>query len=834
MKNAKSYVSLLGLILIVISACKRDEIPNEAPVITDQSFSVAETINDETIIGTVLASDPDEDVLSFSITETVELNGNRDFSGLFEIDETTGALSLTDGQSLNYEDATGFSITVSVSDEELTATASVSITVTDVNMAPVIIDQSFSVAEDIADDVTIGTVQASDPDEDALRFSITETVETNGNRDFTGLFEIDETTGALSLAEGESLDFEDASGFSVTVSVSDTKLTAKASITINLTDVNRAPVITDQFFSVAEDIADDVTIGTVQASDPDGDALSFSITEIVETNGNRDFAGLFEIDETTGALSLAEGEFLDFEDASGFSLTISVSDTESTTTASIVITVTNPMAFLTSWRTTQTNEKIGFFTNESLTYDYQVDWGDGTIESNPTASYNSYVSHTYASPGDYQVAISGTFPAIRTNGAGQLISIDQWGDIKWETMSSAFASSYFVVENASDAPDLFRVTNMSGMFSNCRNFNGDLNNWDVSNVTDMSAMFEDAFFFSGNIKGWDVSNVTDMSRMFLDADHFYGDIGDWDVSSVTDMHLMFFNAAFNGDISGWDMSNVTDISSMFGYNTSFNRNIGGWNVSNVTDMSGTFSNTYFNQDIGSWDTSNVTDMGGMFRNAVRFNQDIGNWDVSNVTDMRAMFEDASAFNGDIGAWDVGNVTDMSAMFWGYYHEPVFNQNIGAWDVSNVTNMTNMFAFTKAFNQDIGSWDVSNVTTMFGMFAGAVVFNGDIRSWDVSNVTDMREMFNFAPAFNQDIGGWDVSSVTNMNSMFWYAQSFNQDIGNWDVSNVINMSVMFRSAEAFNQDLTQWDVARVVQCGGFSQDSGLTEANLPSFSNCNPD
>ena len=304
---------------------------------------------------------------------------------------------------------------------------------------------------------------------------------------------------------------------------------------------NEAPIINDQSFSVAEDIDNEVTIGLVQASDPDGDALSFSITAIVEANDNRDFTGLFEIDETSGALRLAEGEILDFEDASGFSVTVLVSDTELTAMASVTIMVTDvderSIPFLTTWRTTRANEMIRFLTHSSLTYDYHVDWGDGTesdLRGSPTD-----VFHTYATPGDYQVAITGTFPGLLTFGSTQLISIDQWGGIEWETMFYAFERTPNMVENASDAPDLSRVTNMKGMFSNCTNFTDDLSNWDVSNITDMSEMFYNARAFNGNIMDWDVSNVTDMSRMFEDAFSFNQDIGSWDVSNVTDMSRLF-------------------------------------------------------------------------------------------------------------------------------------------------------------------------------------------------------------------------------------------------------------------------------------------------------
>ena len=205
---------------------------------------------------------------------------------------------------------------------------------------------------------------------------------------------------------------------------------------------NSPPTISDQSFSVAEGIGDEEVIGLVQASDPDGDTLSFTITEIVDANDNRDFSGLFEIDAETGALSLSDGESLDFEEATGFSVTVSVSDMELTVTASIAITVTDVEEtifegpFITTWRTTVADETIRFFIVQGLTYDFNVDWGDGTIQNNLRES----PSHTYATPGDYQVAITGTFPAIRTIGAKQIISIDQWGGIEWENMERAFIS----------------------------------------------------------------------------------------------------------------------------------------------------------------------------------------------------------------------------------------------------------------------------------------------------------------------------------------------------------------------------------------------------------
>ena len=112
----------------------------------------------------------------------------------------------------------------------------------------------------------------------------------------------------------------------------------------------------------------------------------------------------------------------------------------------------------------------------------------------------------------------------------------------------------------------------------------------------------------GAMPDWDVSQVTDMSDVFSNKSDFNGDISSWNVSSVTDMNRMFNRAeSFNGNISNWDVSNVTDMSGMFRSATSFNQNIGDWDVSNVNYMSWMFYDvTSFNQDISSWNVSNVT------------------------------------------------------------------------------------------------------------------------------------------------------------------------------------------------------------------------------------
>ena len=312
---------------------------------------------------------------------------------------------------------------------------------------------------------------------------------------------------------------------------------------------------------------------------------------------------------------------------------------------------TGDRPFVTTWRTASPNKSITIQVGGS-TGAYTVDWGDGTV-----TSATGDASHAYADPGEHQVVISGNFTRIHLTdiyNAQKLQSIDQWGDIQWKSMNSAFWGATNMVYRATDAPDLLGVTDMSQMFAFAVSFNGDISEWDVSGVTDMSEMFRDARSFNGDISEWDVSGVTDMSRMFAYAYAFNGDISEWDVSGVTDMYTMFAYAdSFNGDISEWDVSGVTDMYGMFAY-------------------------------------------------AAYFNGDLSDWDVSSVTNMSAMFASASSFNGDISEWDVSGVTDMSGMFFG----ASFNGDISEWDVSGVTDMSEMFAYADSFTQNLGSWYIT--------------------------------------------------------------------------------------------------------------------------------
>ena len=331
--------------------------------------------------------------------------------------------------------------------------------------------------------------------------------------------------------------------------------------------------------------------------------------------------------------------------------------------------------FVTTWKTTRPGESITIPVG-GASGTYTVDWGDGTVSTNVTGSQ----THAYDAPGIHTVSISGDFARIYLNGqqpnANKLASIEQWGDVRWESMKSAFEGARNMVYHATDAPDLSGVTDASRMFLNATSFSGDLSGWDVSSVIKMNGMFYHAHSFSGDLSGWNVSRVTNMNAMFAQAYPFNDDLSDWDVSSVTRMGTMFSRTSFDGDLSDWDVSRVYDMHWMFEGATSFNGDLSRWNVSSAVTMGNMFEGaTSFDGDLSDWDVSSVISMHRMFSGATSFDGDLSGWNVSSVTDMYRMFSGATSFNGDLSGWDVSSATDMQHMFDG---ADAFDQNLGNW------------------------------------------------------------------------------------------------------------------------------------------------------------
>ena len=231
---------------------------------------------------------------------------------------------------------TARSVTFVVNDgTDDSAIATSTVTVTAVNSPPVVNSATFTLAENSANGTAVGTVTFTDSDTgQSHTFAIT-----GGNTG--GAFAIDTTSGAITVANSAAVDFETTPSFSLTVQVTDDgtpTLSGTATVAINLTNVNEAPVVNAATFSLAENSANSTAVGTVTFTDSDtGQTHTFAITA-----GNT--GGAFAINATTGAITVANTTALNFEITPSFSLTVQVTDNGAplqTGTGTVTVNLTN-------------------------------------------------------------------------------------------------------------------------------------------------------------------------------------------------------------------------------------------------------------------------------------------------------------------------------------------------------------------------------------------------------------------------------------------------------------------------------------------------------------
>lgn len=293
------------------------DLNDNAPVVEDKDITVQEDITLGSTIHQVLFTDADDNNMPFVFDIT---NGNQD--GNFEINSSTGLITLA--SALNYEQTSAYALSVSVYDGNFTSFATVKITVTDYNeAAPEISDGSATIAESAAIGDTVLVMTAIDSDATtALIYSIL-----HGN--VSGSFDIG-SNGEIMV--NHKLDFEANNSYELTVAVTDgiNQSTAIASITV--TDVNdNVPVVDGGFAEVHEYAPIGTEIFTVTAYDDDAES---SLTFTLES-GNEE--GKFNFNTSTGLIALADT--LDYSITEFYNLVISVSDGTFSSEDNVVIYV---------------------------------------------------------------------------------------------------------------------------------------------------------------------------------------------------------------------------------------------------------------------------------------------------------------------------------------------------------------------------------------------------------------------------------------------------------------------------------------------------------------
>lgn len=300
------------LFTINVTAVNDPPQPTNDSLVVDEGGTVTQTVESET---SLLANDTDPENDTLTLT-TTPITAPQHASNLTL--NANGTFSYTHNGSENFTDSFSYQVCDSGIPSEC-ATATVNITIDEiVDVAPTVNNQPFEINEMSSEGLSVGTVLVDDIEVDlgydSLSFAIT-----NGNTD--DAFAIDNLTGLITVNNSAPLDIDVNPSFDLTVVVTDSGGGSdSAIITITLRNVNEEPNIpAGQSFSIQENQPNDTVVGTVSASDPDGDDLTFNIA-----NGNT--LNAFKIDPDSGEISISNTNVIDFETKVNYSLTVQVQD----------------------------------------------------------------------------------------------------------------------------------------------------------------------------------------------------------------------------------------------------------------------------------------------------------------------------------------------------------------------------------------------------------------------------------------------------------------------------------------------------------------------------
>ena len=472
---------------------------------------------------------------------------------------------------------------------------------------------------------------------------------------------------------------------------------------------------------------------------------------------------------------------------------------------------------------------------------YDVDWGDGTVEEGVVDSQ----THTYASAGTYDIAITAATGRIAFGGVGdrrKLLDIKNWGAVSWTTMNQAFRGCLNTIVSAEDA--LVLPADCSNMLQTCSNLTTlDVSNWDTSSVTLMGSMFSNCFSLTTlYASNWDTSNVTVMNFMFFSCSNLTTlDVSSWDTSSLTGMASMFITCSSltTLDVSSWDTSSVTTMASTFQACSSLKADLSGLDIASVTNLGNFALNTNIN-DTGTTTNYDATliaweaELQTAYPNGVGYPPSI----TTNFGTSRYSWRAIEARNSLVNTFG-WSITDG-----GLLEEPEF--------VITVETTTASESFTIPTTGGGYSYDVDwgDGSTSIAQTGNATHTYADAGDYDIQ-ITGTFPRINFNNTGDRlklvDVKNWGDGTWTSMNRAFYGCSSAivsaedalvlpadcffmfvncssitNLDVSNWDTSSVINMQAMFFSCPNLKADLSTFDITSVTNLANFAAGTNIND------------
>ncbi len=282
---------------------------NVTPVNDPPSLTVSTTaLTLDEDFATVLIATTRTDIDSTSLTLTV----SESATGVVTVTVTDAGVSVTRIENINGRTT----LTITLSDNDLTSMAQVVVDVTPINDPPVLTvsTNALTLNEDFGT-LLIATTR-SDVEGDALTLTVAEST--------TGVVTVQTSSSGVSLSSIAHM----SGRTTLTITLSDSQLSSTAQVVVEVTPINDAPTfsVPSAILTVAEDFASTLTIA--RANDVDGDTLTITVAE--------SSTGLVTV--TTSASGV---QIVSLRDVNGqTTLTLTVSDSSLSITTQVVVTVT--------------------------------------------------------------------------------------------------------------------------------------------------------------------------------------------------------------------------------------------------------------------------------------------------------------------------------------------------------------------------------------------------------------------------------------------------------------------------------------------------------------
>ena len=327
--------------------------PNQAPTISSSASFTAD--ENQTSIGSIVASDADGDSLTYSISGS-EIN-------------ISGTGVLTFATAPDYETKNSYSATVTVSDGSDSVIQNISVSITDINElgnAPVFNSSpSFSADEN---QLNIGNALATDADGDTLTYSI------------SGSDINISSSGVLSFVSTPN--YEEKNSYTATISVSDGNNVSSQSITISIVDITEALAVDDSSSGIEDD--------NIRVNVLTNDTFNSSDVILTATNGSN-----ITVEVQNDATSVAEyghPTIIYFPEANWhgtdtFTYTVSSGGESDQGTVSVTVTPVNDIPVITSvssFSVAENQTAIGTVTATDIegdTLSYSISGSDVNINS---------------------------------------------------------------------------------------------------------------------------------------------------------------------------------------------------------------------------------------------------------------------------------------------------------------------------------------------------------------------------------------------------------------------------------------------------------------------